>query len=94
MKLIDIIISKNKNKKYTAIFSIDEKIKKISFGAKGYEDYTTHKNKKRRHNYRQRHSKDKINSPMTAGSLSWYILWGDSTSMNKNIKLFKSKFNV
>ena len=95
MKLIDIIPSKNKNKKYTAIFEIDDdKIKKISFGASGYQDYTLTKNKDKRRLYRARHKHDNINNPLTPGALSFYILWGDSTNINKNIQNYKKKFDL
>jgi len=96
MKLLEIVKAKNKNKKYTAIFEIDDKIKKISFGANPniYQDYTTHKNKDKRRLYRARHKKDRIDNPLTPGALSWYILWGDSSDIHKNIQNFKKKFNV
>ena len=97
MKLLEIVKAKNKNKKYTAIFEIDDdKIKKISFGANPniYQDYTTHKDKKRRWLYRKRHHKDNIDDPLTPGALSWYILWGDNIDINKNIQNFKKKFDL
>ena len=94
MKLLEIVKAKNKNKKYTAIFEIDDKIKKISFGASGYQDYTLTKNKEKRKLYRARHKKDRIDNPLTPGALSWYILWGDSTDINKNIQNFKKKFDL
>jgi len=31
---------------------------------------------------------------MTAGSLSRWILWGDSTSLETNIRSFKQRFNL
>jgi hypothetical protein len=31
---------------------------------------------------------------MRAGYLSYYILWGDSTSMKKNIASYKKKFDL
>jgi len=41
MKLLTIIPSSNKSKKWTAIFEIDgNKEKKVNFGATGYRDYT------------------------------------------------------
>lgn len=43
--------STNKNKKY----SVKYNNKTINFGAKGYEDYTTHKDNKRKESYIQRH---------------------------------------
>lgn len=81
-------------KKYTAYFTDLKtgKTKKTHFGASGYQDFTTHNDKFRRTNYRTRHQKDRINDPYTPGSLSWGILWGNSTSLNENIKTFKRKF--
>ena len=94
MKLVRIERSNNKNKKYVAIFSIDEKLKKVHFGDSRYEDYTIHHDKKRRDNYRARHASGKTAKPDTANSLSYYILWGDSTSLSENIKDYKKRFNL
>jgi hypothetical protein len=56
------------NKKYKMVFTDenDKKVKTVQFGAKGYEDYTVHKDKDRRTRYLQRHSKDPTD-PMSAG---------------------------
>ncbi len=40
MKLLTILPSSNKSKKWTAVFDIDGKEKKVNFGASGYRDYT------------------------------------------------------
>ena len=94
--IFDIIKSHLDNKKYDAIFIKDNgDIKIIPFGAKGYSDYTIHKDKDRRQLYINRHSKNEnFNNPMTAGSLSRWILWGDSVSLEINKKNFKKKFNL
>jgi len=60
-------------------------VKKVSFGATGYEDYTIHRDKERRERYRSRHKKDNIKNPMYPGFWSWHILWGESTSIAKNM---------
>ena len=93
MKL-EIKDSDKKDKKYVAIFTDDNnKIKKIYFGAKGYDDYTITKNKDQRERYRTRTRKvyDKA-EPMSASRLSFEILWGDSTSIKKNIADYKKKY--
>lgn len=64
------------------------------FGATGYSDYTLHGDTKRRNSYRARHQNDRITTPNTAGSLSWYLLWGASTNLNRNITSFKKRFKV
>jgi hypothetical protein len=68
--------------------------KKVSFGSAIYSDYIHHKDKQRRENYRSRHRNDNINDPLSPGSLSWYLLWGDSTSLKENIKQYRNKFNI
>lgn len=86
-----------KNKKLKAIF-YDEKGKKIKttqFGDSRYEDYTLSKDKKQRDKYRQRHKKDLDRGDyMSAGHLSYYILWGASTNRNINIKNYKKMFKL
>jgi len=83
------------NKKLMAIFTKDNgRTKTTHFGAKGMDDYTLTGDKKARERYRTRHKKDlDTKDPTRAGFLSYYILWGDSTSRDKNIKDFKKRFN-
>lgn len=94
MKIV-ISNSTNKDKKLMAqFFDGDKKIKTTHFGAKGMDDYTLTGDKKARDNYRTRHKKDlDTKDPTRAGYLSYYILWGDSTSRDKNIKDYKKRFN-
>jgi|TARA_S200002703_G_scaffold131662_2_gene119279 lipopolysaccharide export LptBFGC system permease protein LptF len=96
--MIKMIIEKGtaKNKKWKAIFSDgDKKIKTTQFGDNRYEDYTQHKDKSRRDKYRSRHKKDLARGNyMSAGYLSYYLLWGASTNLNTNIKQYKKKFKL
>ena len=87
---------KGSPKKYEAYFQDKEgKTKKTGFGARGYLDYTQHKSVERRSAYRKRHEKDlKTKDPTKAGYLSYYILWGDSTSLRKNIADYRKKFRL
>ena len=95
MKLISVKPSDSKTKKYTATFMIDGKEKKVNFGQKGYDDYTIKKDKEQRSRYRKRHAKDlKTGDPTRAGYLSYYLLWGDSTSLKENIKDYKKRFKL
>ena len=82
-------------KKYVAIFTKDDgKIKKTYFGSAGMDDYTITKDKEQRKRYRSRHAKDlDTKDPTRAGYLSFYLLWGDSTSLRENIKNYKKRFN-
>ena len=87
--------STNKNKKMMAIFSKDgKKIKTTHFGQKGASDYTIHKDNERKQRYINRHKKrENWNNPMSAGSLSRYILWNKKTIKN-SIKDYKKRFNL
>jgi len=56
---------------------------------------TQHKDKERRSKYRLRHKKDlDKGNYMSAGFLSYYILWGESAALKTNIKQYKKKFNL
>lgn len=97
MKLISISKSDREGKKWKAMFINikNKRTRTTHFGAEGMEDYTQHKDKERRKNYRQRHEKDlDTNDPTRAGYLSYYVLWGDSTSFDENVKSYKRKFNL
>ena len=72
---MEVIItkSKKKDKKFDAI--IDGK-KTISFGAKGYSDFTQHKDPERKQRYLNRHKKNENwNDPKTAGFYATNIRW-------------------
>ena len=89
-----------KNKKWKATFShvVDGSLKKIKttqFGDDRYQDYTLSRDKEQRSKYRARHKKDlESQDYMKAGYLSYYLLWGDSTSLETNIKKYKKKFKL
>ena len=84
------------DKKLMAIFTKDNgRTKTTHFGAKGMVDYTITKNKEQRKRYRERHKKDlKTGDYTRAGFLSYYILWGASTSRKENIASYKRRFNL
>ena len=90
-----VIKSPKADKKWRAVFSIDGKEKTTDFGQSGATDYLISKDKERRERYRVRHKKDlKTNDPTRAGYLSYYLLWGDSTSLRKNIQDYKKRFDL
>ena len=97
--MLKVVKSTNPSKKWTAIFRNDDgKEKKINFGAAGYGDYTITKNKEQRERYRKRHARDllteKNKKGLGAGALSYWILWGPSTSLKKNISEYRKRFNL
>lgn len=96
MKLLKVEKSDQPGKKWQAIFEGDNgRTKTTHFGAAGMEDYTQHHNKVRRDMYRARHKKDlETGDPTRAGFLSYYVLWGDSTSMAQNLAQYRSRFGL
>lgn len=95
MKLISIRPSTKSDKKMMAIFENDGRTKTVHFGQKNADDYTITRDKEQRTRYRQRHKKDlETKDPTRAGFLSYYILWGDSTSRRENIANYKRRFNL
>ena len=95
MVKLTIKSSTNPKKKLMAVFTYENgKTKTTHFGAKGMDDYTLTKDKEQRKRYRDRHKKDlTTKDPTKAGYLSYYILWGDSTSRKENIAKYKKRFN-
>jgi hypothetical protein len=95
MKLLKIVPSTNFTKKWDAHFVGDGREFKTSFGDSNAEDYTQHGDLDRRKAYRSRHKKDlETGDPTRAGFLSYYILWGDSTSFRTNVASYKRRFNL
>jgi hypothetical protein len=65
------------------------------FGAVGMDDYTLTHNMEQRERYRKRHAKDlSTNDPYRAGYLSWFLLWGSSTSLGTNLAAYNARFGV
>lgn len=65
------------------------------FGAHGMDDYTKTHDEEQRSRYRKRHEKDlSTNDPYRAGFLSYYLLWGSSTSLGQNLSAYNTRFGV
>ena len=90
---MDVVISKSERSDKKMKATINGK-KTIHFGHSSYDDFTTHKNSKRRDNYiartsKQDHSKQNVASPAW---MSRFILWEKPTlkgaveSANKKYK--------
>ena len=94
MPYLSITKSDRSGKKLKAVFTRHNGSKKtIHFGSENMEDYTITKDKEQRKRYLDRHRKrESWDNPETAGALSRWILWGDSTSRRENIKAFKKRF--
>jgi hypothetical protein len=75
-------------KKYVATFSSG---RRVSFGARGYSDYTMHHDEERKKRYLKRHSKNENwRNLESAGALSRYILW-NKKSLKASIQDYKRR---
>lgn len=70
---LEVMISKRKDKKYAVRHPTTHKL--INFGQMNYEDFTKHKDEKRRQNFLSRNSKWAKAKPFTPAFLSYYLLW-------------------
>lgn len=92
-----ITLKKSKDGKHKYEANIDGKT--IKFGAKGYSDYTIHKDPKRKQRYLKRHSTNEDWSKSgidTAGFWAKHLLWNKPTisaSIKDIEKRFKTKIN-
>jgi hypothetical protein len=87
--------SRNPEKKWDAVFEKEGKEKVVSFGAKGYSDFTKHKNVTRKARYIKRHSGmgEHWNKPDTPGALSRWILW-NKPSLKGSLRDFRKRFSL
>ena len=87
--------SRNPEKKWDAVFEKEGKEKVVSFGAKGYSDFTKHKDVTRKARYIKRHSGmgEDWNKPDTPGALSRWILW-NKPSLKGSLRDFKKRFSL
>ena len=110
-KLIKIEKSKKKDKKFDATFFNKEnnKQKIISFGSKGYRDYTLINNKnsefyipnkeqreKVKDLYQKRHAKDLLTEASKSGLSAGslsYYVLWTGTTLNKGISNYRNKYN-
>lgn len=93
MAVYTLARSKRKDKKFS-ITTPNDKI--IYFGAKGYQDYTMHKDKKRLQSYISRHSvreKWGKNGVETAGFWARWLLWNLPT-LDASIKDVEARFGI
>ena len=91
---VAITPSKKKDKKYDANIKTKDSNKHISFGAKGYEDFTTHQDPKRKDRYISRHKKREDwtkSGADTAGFYSKHLNWNKPT-FNESFKDLKRRF--
>lgn len=95
VKTYTLYKSDNLLKKYKVyVISKTGNVKKIEFGAKGYSDYTKHKDLERKERYIKRHEKkENWKDPTTAGFWSFWILWNLPT-IRSSLTYTRKRFNL
>ena len=89
---------KPEKKFYVELQGESGRSKRIYFGDANSKDYTLFsalEREERKRRYIQRHqSTEDWNDPETAGFWSRWILWGDTPSVQQNLKRTLSRFNL
>jgi hypothetical protein len=90
MKILSISESPWKTKRFRVYLDNN---KHYDFGLKTGQTYIDHQDKNKRHNYQARHYSSKREQPLIQNLIpspalfSYYILWGQSVSIKKNIQI-------
>lgn len=94
-KLLRVVRSANKLKKYDAVFS--DRV--VSFGAvrpngEPYDDFLSSGDEVKKASYLARHRvNENWNDPYSAGALSRWLLW-NTRSLRTNVSEFRKRFSV
>jgi hypothetical protein len=88
---MEIYDSPRKMKRFVAVFADGT----THFGSKNSKTYIDHGDDVKRANYIARHRvRENWDDYKSAGALSRYITWGDSSDILKNIRDYKRRFNL
>jgi hypothetical protein len=98
--MIKVIIKPStvKNKRYDAFINNSQNIYKVSFGSSDHENYTMHKDPKRKELYIKRHEKLEnkywnINGILQPSFWSFFLTWNKET-LEESIKDIEQRFNI
>jgi hypothetical protein len=92
-------VSTNPKKKYMITVNSHVNLqdnKTIHFGARGYQDYTSHKDPERQRRYINRHKEREnwsVSGINTAGFWSRWLLW-NKPSIDESMRDIQRRFNV
>ena len=95
-RIVSIEDSKRKNKRYR-VYLDDGSY--YDFGLKGGNTYVDHHDKRKRENYKKRHLGNEIEKHLithlipSSSLMSYWILWGPSTDIMKNIDLLNKMWD-
>jgi hypothetical protein len=95
LKFIKLDKSNRHSKKYVFIYRDGDQVIKVHFGSKGSSTYLDHHDKFKRDAYLKRHKAlGEDWNTINAGSLSAFILWGDSVDLRTNLYNYLNHFSI
>jgi hypothetical protein len=95
LKFIKLDKSNRHSKNYVFIYRDGDQVIKVHFGSKGSSTYLDHHDKFKKRNYLKRHQALGENwDAINAGSLSAFLLWGDSTDLKTNLYNYLNHFSI
>jgi hypothetical protein len=94
MQLLDLYPSYRRAKKLDAVLQDGKRVIVVSFGARGYEDYTTHRDDLRKGRYLARHEgAEDWTDPRTPGFWARWVLWNKPT-IAESVRDTVRRFNL
>jgi len=94
MEFISLSRSPRKGKRYKFEYINKGKKVNIHFGSQGGSTYIDNKDETKRKNYLARHRVREDWTKINPASLSRWLLWGDHTSLKKNLEDYLDRFNI
>ena len=89
---LELNMSTRKDKKM--VFKMENPKRTIHFGSKTSRTYVEGASKQDRINYIKRHKVRENWDEINAGSLSRFLLWGDSVLLSENLKKYLKRFKL
>ena len=89
---LELNMSTRKDKKM--VFKMENPKRTIHFGSKTSRTYVEGASKEDRLNYIKRHKVRENWDEINAGSLSRFLLWGDSVLLSENLKKYLIRFKL
>ena len=89
---LELNMSTRKDKKM--VFKMENPKRTIHFGSKTSRTYVEGASKEDRLNYIKRHRVRENWDEINAGSLSRFLLWGDSVLLSENLKKYLIRFKL
>jgi len=88
----ELHLSPRRDKKL--VFKMENPKKTIHFGSKDSQTYVEGASERKRLNYIKRHKVRENWDEINAGSLSRFLLWGDSVLISENLDAFLERFGL